>query len=374
MIYLDAAATTLQKPAGVEKAVLTALRTMASPGRGGHLAAMRAAEKLYECRERAARLFNVPDVERIAVTFNATHGLNIAIRSLVRPGDRVVISGYEHNSVLRPLNALGADIAVADCPVFDKEAALRAFDRLIDRDTRCVAVNHVSNVFGFVLPVYEIAALCRERGVPLIVDTSQSAGVLRLDARALDAAFIAMPGHKALYGPQGTGLLVASEAARPLLYGGSGSDSKNPLMPDYLPDMLEAGTHNTPGIAGLCAGMDFVESRGPDAIAAHERSLMTALAAGLSSLRGVRVFAAPDPADQAGVLSFQLDTLSCEEVGERLNRAGFAVRAGLHCAPLAHRTVGTASRGTVRASVSAFNTKEEIAAFLKAVDSIARGA
>ena len=372
MIYLDAAATTLQKPAGVEKAVLSAMRTMASPGRGGHKAAMRAAEKLYECRERAARLFHVPDVERVAVTFNATHGLNIAIRSLVRPGDRVVISGYEHNSVLRPLNALGADIAVADCPVFDREAALRAFDRLIDRHTRCVAVNHVSNVFGFVLPVYEIAALCRERGVPLIVDASQSAGVLRLDASALDAAFIAMPGHKALYGSQGTGLLIASDAARPLLYGGSGSDSKNPLMPDYLPDMLEAGTHNTPGVAGLCAGMEFVESRGPDAIAAHERSLIAALAAGLSSIRGVRVFAAPDPASQAGVLSFQLDTLSCEEVGERLDRAGFAVRAGLHCAPLAHRTVGTISRGTVRASVSAFNTREEIAAFIKAVDSIAR--
>lgn len=374
MIYLDAAATTLQKPAGVEKAVLTGMRTMASPGRGGHKAAMRAAEKLYECRERASRLFNVPDVERVAVTFNATHGLNIAIRSLVRPGDRVVISGYEHNSVLRPLNALGADISVAGCPVFDREAALRSFDRLIDRDARCVVVNHVSNVFGFVLPVYEIAALCRERGVPLIVDASQSAGILKLDAQALDAAFIAMPGHKGLYGPQGTGLLVASDAARPLLYGGSGSDSKNPLMPDYLPDMLEAGTHNTPGIAGLCAGMEFVESRGCDAIGAYERELIRLMADGLSALRGVHVFAAPADAEQAGVLSFQLDTLSCEEVGERLDRAGFAVRAGLHCAPLAHRTVGTVNRGTVRASVSAFNTREEIAAFIKAVDSVARGA
>ncbi len=374
MIYLDAAATTLQKPAGVEKAVLTAMRTMSSPGRGGHRAAMRAAEKLYECRERAARLFNVRDVERVAVTFNATHGLNIAIHSLVRPGDRVVISGYEHNSVLRPLNALGADIAVAGGPVFDRETTLRAFDRLIGRDTRCVVVNHVSNVFGFVLPVYEIAALCRERGVPLIVDASQSAGVMRLDAQALEAAFIAMPGHKGLYGPQGTGLLLASDAAKPLLYGGSGSDSKNPLMPGYLPDMLEAGTHNTPGIAGLCAGLAYVESRGTEAIAAHERALISALAAGLSSIHGVHVFAAPDREEQAGVLSFQLDTLSCEEVGERLDQAGFAVRAGLHCAPLAHRTVGTVQRGTVRASVSAFNTREEIAAFVKAVGLIARSA
>ncbi len=373
MIYLDAAATTFQKPASVERAMVSALRTCSSPGRGGHKYAMRAAEKLYECRERAARLFNVRDVERVAVTFNATHGLNIAIHSLVGPGDRVVISGYEHNSVLRPLNALGADITVADCPVFDRDAALRAFDRLIDGQTRCVIIDHVSNVFGFVLPVREVSDLCRERGVPLIVDASQSAGILKVDAEGLGAAFIAMPGHKGLYGPQGTGLLIASDRARPLLHGGSGSDSRSPLMPPYLPDMLEAGTHNMPGIAGLCAGLEFVEKTGADAIAAHERGLVGLMASELAKIRGVHVFAAPDPACQAGVLSFELDAMSCEEVGERLDKAGFAVRAGLHCSPLAHKTVGTINRGTVRASVSAFNTREEIAAFAGAVEHIARG-
>lgn len=373
MIYLDAAATTFQKPAAVKRAVASALELYTSPGRGGHRLAMAASEKLFECRERAARLFHVEDPERVAVTFNATHGLNIAIRSLVAPWDRVVISGYEHNSVLRPLHALGADIQVADGPVFEPEAAVRAFDRLIDRNTKAVVVNHVSNVFGFILPLKAVAALCRERDVPLIVDASQSAGALSVDAEALGADFIAMPGHKGLYGPQGTGLLIASGRARPLLYGGSGSDSRSPDMPAYLPDMLEAGTHNMPGIAGLAAGLDFVLRTGVETIGEHERELTRRMAKGLETVPGVRVFAARDPDAQAGVLSFEVAGLSAEEVGERLDRAGFAVRAGLHCAPLAHKTVGTIKRGTVRASVSAFNTKSEIDAFLNAVEAAVKG-
>ena len=194
-----------------------------------------------------------------------------------------------------------------------------------------------------------------------------------MDAGALGADFIAMPGHKGLYGPQGTGLLIASDRARPLLYGGSGSNSKDPDMPPFLPDMLEAGTHNMPGVAGLDAGMAFVEKRGTEAILAHERSLVSLLREGLADIRGVRVFAAPDEAGQAGVLSFELDAMGSEEAGERLSQMGFAVRAGLHCSPLAHRTVGTLRRGTVRASVSAFNTREEIAAFVRAVEQISRG-
>ncbi len=373
MIYLDAAATTFQKPAAVKKAVAAALEQYTSPGRGGHRLAMAASEKLFECRERAARLFHVEDPERVAVTFNATHGLNIAIRSLVSPGDRVVISGYEHNSVLRPLHALGADIRVADGPVFEPEETVRAFDRLIDRNTRAVVIDHVSNVFGFILPVEAVAALCRERDVPLIVDASQSAGAVPVDCEALGADFIAMPGHKGLYGPQGTGLLIASGRAKPLLYGGSGSDSKNPDMPDYLPDMLEAGTHNMPGIAGLSAGLEFVLRAGVRTIGGHERGLIRRMAEGLEAVPGVRVFAARDPERQAGVLSFEVPGLPAEEMAERLDRAGFAVRAGLHCAPLAHRTVGTLRRGTVRASVSAFNTKGEVDAFLNAVEAAARG-
>ena len=286
------------------------------------------------------------------------------------------LSGYidEMRSVLRPLHALGADITVADCPVFDYGAAIRAFDHATASRPDAVIINHVSNVFGFELPVYEVAELCRDRGIPLIVDASQSAGVLDVDAGRLGADFIAMPGHKGLYGPQGTGLLIASDKARPLLYGGSGSDSKSPDMPPYLPDMLEAGTHNMPGIAGLCAGLAFVEKTGTGKIAAHEKLLAASLIRGLRSIRGVRVFAAPDMEHQTGVVSFELDAMGSEEAAGKLADLGFALRAGLHCAPLAHRTVGTLDRGTVRASVSAFNTEREIAAFLDAVELIARGA
>lgn len=373
MIYLDSAATTFQKPRCVKSAMVRALDTCSSPGRGGHRYAMNAAEELYRCRERAAKLFNVPDVERVAVTFNATHGLNIAVRSLVRPGDRVVISGYEHNSVVRPLHALHADVAVAGSPLFDARAALRAFDAALDRGARCAVVNHVSNVFGFALPVYEIAALCRDRGVPLIVDASQSAGVLAVDYQKLGADFIAMPGHKGLYGPQGTGLLLVSRDAAPLLYGGSGSDSLNPDMPGFLPDRLEAGTHNMPGVAGLSEGIDFVLKKGTERIAAHERLLIRRLAAGLAKVRGARAFVAEEADNQTGVLSFTLDAMGSEEAGERLGAMGFAVRAGLHCSPLAHKTVGTLKTGTVRVSVSYFNTQAEIDAFLNAVEALARG-
>lgn len=373
MIYLDSAATTFQKPRSVRNAMIRALDTCSSPGRGGHRYAMNAAEELFRCRERAARLFSVSDVERVTVTFNATHGLNIAIRSLVRAGDRVVISGYEHNSVVRPLHAVKADVVVADSPLFDADAAVRAFDMALRGGAKCAVVNHVSNVFGFELPVYEIAALCRERGVPLIVDASQSAGVLAVDLQRLGADFIAMPGHKGLYGPQGTGLLIVSDDASPLLYGGSGSNSVDPNMPAFLPDRLEAGTHNMPGIAGLSEGLGFVLRTGVENIAAHERRLTGRLAAGLSEMRGVRTFASPGMKNQTGVLSFALDSMGSEEAGERLGAMGFAIRAGLHCSPLAHKTVGTLKTGTVRVSVSYFNTDAEIDAFLHAVKTLARG-
>ena len=260
MIYFDSAATTFQKPASVAAAMQNALRTMSSPGRGGHHAAMRAAETAFTCRNELAELYRLPNPECVVFTLNATHALNIAIKSLVRPGDRVVISGYEHNAVTRPLAALGAEIAVADGPLFHPEEVTAAFRHQITPETRAVVCNHVSNVFGFIQPVEEIAAICRSRRVPLIIDASQSAGVLPLDMTALGAAFIAMPGHKGLYGPQGTGVLLCGGEQQPrtLLEGGTGSLSMQQEMPDFLPDRLEAGTHNMPGIAGLLAGVRFV--------------------------------------------------------------------------------------------------------------------
>ena len=263
-----------------------AMRTMSSPGRGGYAAARAAEETAFRCRSLAAELFGVPSPEQVVFTSNATHALNIAIRSLVPEGGRVAVSGYEHNAVTRPLHALGARIKVAASPLFDRAALLRAFENSISPELDAVVCTHVSNVFGFVLPIEEIAALCRAEGVPLIVDASQSAGILPFELDTLGAAFIAMPGHKGLYGPQGTGLLLCAHDAAPLLYGGTGSASLEQTMPDFLPDRLEAGTHNMPGIAGLEAGLRFVRER-RERIERHERALIARAAAALRGMDGV---------------------------------------------------------------------------------------
>ncbi len=374
MIYLDCAATTFQKPPAVAAAMAEALATMSSPGRGGHHAAMRAADTAFACRGELAELFGLSNPEQVVFTLNATHALNIAVKSLVPPGGRAVVSGYEHNAVTRPLAALGAETAVAEAPLFQPQASAAAFERLIVPGTDAVICSHVSNVFGFVQPVEEIAALCRERGVPLIVDASQSAGTLPLNMTALGAAYIAMPGHKGLYGPQGTGVLLCGEGVRPktLLEGGTGSLSIRQEMPDFLPDRLEAGTHNMPGIAGLLAGVRYVRSRGEAAICRGERELALLAADGLRSMPGLRVYAMPGLRSQAGVVSFTAEGMDVEAVASALAERDIAVRAGLHCAPLAHRNAGTLDTGTVRLSFSDFNTPEEVQGLLAAVEDLIR--
>lgn len=374
MIYFDSAATTFQKPASVSDAVRKALHELASPGRGGYPEALRAAETAFSCREEIAALFRVPDPERVVFTLNATHALNLAIKSLVPHGGRAVISGYEHNAVTRPLTALRAEIGVADAPLFQEAATMAAFDRLVTPDTDAVICNHVSNAFGYIQPVEWLAELCRKRGVPLILDLSQSAGVIDLDLSKLRPAFAAMPGHKGLYGPQGTGVLICGEGVetRPLLEGGTGSESISQEMPAFLPDRLESGTHNTPGIAGLLEGVRFVRRNGPEAICGAERRLAMLAADGLREIPDMRVFARPGCGDQSAVLSFLPPSGDAERFGEALGERGIAVRAGLHCAPLAHRTAGTLQTGTVRVSFSAFNTPEEVRRFLEIVREILR--
>lgn len=371
MIYLDSAATTLQKPPAVQRAVSYAVGHLASPGRGGHRPAMLAAETAFACREAAAELFRVSDPEHVVFTSNATHALNIAIKSLVKAGDTVLISGYEHNAVTRPLAAIGnVSVRVAAAPLFQSDAIFRQFETLLDSDVAAVVCNHVSNVFGYILPLERIAALCRARRVPLIVDASQSAGCLDVHMDQLGAAFIAMPGHKGLYGPQGTGLLLCNAETVPLLEGGTGSLSALQSMPDFLPDRLEAGTHNVTGIAGLLEGIRFVKSRGVGTILDHERDLAFRAARGLARTAGVTVYAAERPVRQAGVLSFNVDGMDCESVGQELAAKGLAVRAGLHCAPLAHSSAGTLESGTVRASFSAFNTPREAERLVREVEQL----
>ncbi len=365
MIYLDSAATTLQKPPEVARAVGRAVSQLASPGRGGHRPATQAGEVAFRCREAAAELFHMTNPEDVVFTMNATHGLNIAIRSLVEVGDKVVISPWEHNAVTRTLHAIpGVEVVVAQAPLFDRQGTISAFSRAITSGVKAVIFTHMSNVFGFVLPAQEIAMLCHQRGIPFVLDASQSAGSQNIDASALGAAYIAMPGHKGLFGPQGTGLLLCGGDAVPLLTGGTGSDSICQTMPDYLPDRLEAGTHNMVGIAGLLEGIRYVQRTTPKKINSHECGLLRRLSRGLGELDGVTQFVSPDGLHQGGVLSLVVEGRDCEGLGDGLGERGICVRAGLHCAPLAHQYGGTLETGTLRISLSPFNTAKEIDRFL----------
>lgn len=357
MIYFDSAATTLQKPPQVYEAIKWAMQTLASPGRGGYAAAIHADEAVYDCRVLAAEMFDTQP-ERVVFTMNATHALNLAIKTLVKAGDRVVISGFEHNAVVRPLYKLGARSVIAGKTLFAPDDTLRAFDEAITEDTKAVVCTHVSNVFGYVLPVQQISDICHVRGVPFVLDASQSAGILPVSAARLHAAFLAMPGHKGLYGAQGTGILICGRLPETLMEGGTGSVSAQSQMPDFLPDRAEAGTQNVCGICALREGLRFLQKTGLDTIAAHERALQRRLIKKLSDFDGARVFASGD--GQTGVVSFILPGADCERTAQQLARADICVRAGLHCAPLAHRSAGSFDTGTVRVSFGAMNTEAEV--------------
>lgn len=364
MIYLDNGATSFHKPRTVYQAVMEAMKTCANPGRGGYGAALRAARTVYHCRETAAQLFDCQP-EQVVFTSSCTHGLNIAIRSLVKPGDRVVVSGFEHNAVTRTLHALGAQILVAGRKLFDWEDTISCFERQLQKRPKAAVFTHTSNVFGYVLPVTELANLCKRYGVPFVVDAAQSAGVLPVSFAQLGAAFIAMPGHKGLLGPQGTGILLCGAEVNPILQGGTGSASIQQDMPDYLPDALEAGTLNVPGIAGLDAGMGHILKVGVQNIYDREHSQLERCVAGLRKL-GMGVFSGPH---QAGTVSF-LPGMDCEEAAEMLGKKGFAVRAGLHCAPYAHESAGTLHSGTVRVSFGLDANSKQTDTFLQAVSKL----
>lgn len=358
MIYLDYGATSFRKPRAVHRAVEQAMRCCANPGRGGYPAAMAAAEAVFDCREEAGKLFSC-EASQVVLTTSCTHGLNLAIRSVVKPGGRVVVSGFEHNAVVRPLHALGAQVRIAGRRLFDWDDTLQAFEKALDGADAAV-FTHVSNVFGYILPVGEIGAMCRKKGVPFILDAAQSAGALPVNFRELGAEFVAMPGHKGLLGPQGTGLLLCRQRGTPLIYGGTGSQSIPREMPEQLPERLEAGTLNVPGYAGLTQGLRCLNRVGTEKIFAREQALAETCAHGLIRL-GFRVFAG---SHQAATVSF-LPESDCEKAADFLARQGFGVRAGLHCAPVAHESAGTLETGTVRVSVGFGTTRGEIQAFLR---------
>jgi selenocysteine lyase/cysteine desulfurase len=364
MIYLDNGATTLHKPPAVKKAMLRAMDCCGNPGRGGHPAAMEAAKVLYDCREAASRLFHCSP-EQVVLTGSCTHGLNMAIGTLVEPGDPVVISGFEHNAVRRPLHAVNARITVAGRRLFDWDDTLIQWEKALKKRPKAAIFTHCSNVFGYVLPVRELAGLCAAYGVPFILDAAQTAGSIPLDLPELGAAFIAMPGHKGLLGPMGTGLLLCSCQPKPLLFGGTGSESVSPEMPSALPERAEPGTANVPGAAGLTQGLNYLLKAGPETVGGRERQQADQCIEGLTAM-GIRVLSGPH---RSGTFSI-LPKGDCEEAAAAFSEAGIALRAGLHCAPLAHESAGTLETGTLRVSFGPDAAPHQTQALLRAAKAL----
>ena len=365
-VYFDNAATTFPKPLPVRAALRRAVLTEGgNPGRGGHPQAVRAGRAVFHARETAAKLFGAKP-EHVIFTQNCTHALNLAIHGTLRQGDHVIISSMEHNAAARPVAARSAagiiSYSVAQVSA-DADETVEAFRRLIRPQTRAIICTLVSNVTGQILPYRQLAALCQQYGLIFIADGAQGCGILPVTL-ADGIPLLCTAGHKGLYGTMGTGMLLTDGTVplRPLMQGGTGSVSASLDMPDFLPDALEPGTVNVPGIAALDAGMQWVMQQGTGRLLRHETALCDRLIGGLNRISGARVYRAAG-ADYAPVVSFTLPQESPDETAARLAAAGFCLRAGLHCAPLAHETLGT-PHGTVRFSPSVMNTPQEVDALL----------
>lgn len=374
MIYLDNAATTYPKPQSVIKAVDDALKKSANPGRSGHTLSQNTAVSVYEVREKLKDMFSAPSVENVVFTLNCTHAINYVLKGLIKSGDRIVTSSFEHNAVMRPLEKLkkqGVHIDIAEAYPDDKEATVRSFSRLINTNTKLVICTAASNVIGLKMPIKEIGMMCKQFGISFCVDAAQLAGVCDINMKECNIDYLCIAAHKGLYAPMGTGVLITKDnRLDTIIEGGTGTASIMLDQPDDLPEMLESGTINVPGIIGLGAGIDFVKSKGFDKIYNHEMGLVKRLYKQLKSTPGVKLYT-PEPDDNyAPVLSFNINGLNSVDSASKLNSLGFATRAGLHCAPFAHKRIGTIESGTVRICPSVFTSGQDIDKFAAAVRQI----
>jgi cysteine desulfurase / selenocysteine lyase len=380
-IYLDNSATSWPKPPQVKEAMVQFMEEIgANPGRSGHRLSIEAARVMYDAREALSTLFHAPDPLRIVFTLNATESINLAVKGLLRPGDHVITSSMEHNSVMRPLRHLGrsgVDISVVSC---SREGILAASDveSNVRHNTRMVVLTHASNVTGAVLPIREVGRITRRHGLLFLVDSAQTAGAYPIDMEEDGIDLLAFTGHKSLYGPQGTGGLLIGERINeqemtPLKEGGTGSHSEFEEQPDFLPDCFESGTPNGPGIAGLLAGVNFVLGTGVDQIRDAETALARRLIAGLKRVSRLQFYGPENDRDRIATISFNIKGRTSSDIAAELERT-FSVysRPGLHCSPAAHRTIGTFPGGTVRFSLGAFNTEDQIDAVIRAVSEISR--
>lgn len=378
MIYFDNGATTFPKPQSVVNAVNYAITQIgANPGRGGHNMAMKASDVLYECRSNAAKLFDIDNPENVIITNNCTTALNTVIKGVLKSGDHAVISSYEHNAVVRPLEFLkskGIEYSIAQVEYGDVEKTIDNFRSSFRENTKLVICTHASNVFGIRLPIERISALCKLNGVLFCTDAAQTAGIIPISLKNTDIDYLCTAGHKGLYGPMGTGLLIINSDVIPesLTQGGTGSLSVQINQPEILPDKFESGTHNLLGIAGLNEGIKYVMHKTEQRIFNYEIRLAQNLYDGLAKIDDIELYTKrPNERESVPVISFNLRNIDSETTAQILNdKFNIAVRAGLHCAPLAHKCFGTVEKGTVRAVVSSFSTMNEVNYLIKSVSQI----
>ncbi len=382
MIYFDNAATSYPKPKAVTEAILCFMDHIgASPGRSGHRLSIEAGRILYQCRENLAELFHVADPLRIIFTSNATEAINLALKGFLRSGDQVITSSMEHNSVMRPLRELeqkGVQVQVIPC---SRDGSLNPehVEKSINQDTTLIVLNHASNVTGTLLPIRQVGQIARKYNILFLVDAAQTAGAYPLDMDKDQIDLLAFTGHKSLFGPTGTGGLVIGENVEihrilPLKTGGTGSRSESEIHPDFLPDIYESGTPNIAGIAGLNAGVSYILAKGIQDIHHYELDLCQQLISGLREIPGVTVYGKDDIEARAPVVSFTISGQSPSDIGLKLDeKYDIMCRVGLHCAPAAHKTIGTFPVGTVRFSMSLLNRRQDVENAMIAVRKIAAG-
>lgn len=372
MIYFDNAATTFPKPPQLFDAFADYLkRCGANPGRAGHGMSIETAQRIYSVRDAVGRLLGAASPDQVVFTQNCTHSINLVLKGLLRWGDHVILSDLEHNAVLRPLHRMwmenGIQYSIAKVVEGDDDATVRNFEQLFCTDTRLVVCTHASNTFGIKLPIERLAQLAHRHGALFLADCAQTAGTAEIHAQRMGLDFVAAPGHKGLYGPTGTGVLIMNTdvVLSTLMEGGTGSNSLDYNQPDFLPDRLESGTINTAGILALGAGVEYVRRCGEREIYLHELHLAQQLWEGLQKLPRVKLYTGR-PCERAHlpVLSFTIEGEHSEQTARRLSERGVATRGGYHCAPLAHQKMGTLQTGTVRVSFGAFNQEHEVMDFL----------
>ena len=370
MIYFDNAATSSPKPTSVINAARNAMINYSvNPGRGGYERSIKCSEMIYGVREKSAELFNAKSAENIIFTQNCTTALNIVMQGLINSGDHFIISSLEHNAVYRTAVALkerGAWFDVANVYDNDEQTAAE-FERLIKPNTKAIVCTHASNITGQILPILKIGEICDRYDLIFIVDAAQTAGIIDIDIQKMHIDYLCIAPHKGLYAPLGTGILISDGKPGPLIFGGTGSNSISEFQPEFTPDKYESGTLNVPGIAGIGAGIDFIK-RNKSAIK-REKRLSERMHNELSKIDGISIYSKADE-NHVPICLFNLNGLASEETAQKLADRGIAVRAGLHCAPLAHKNIGTKDGGAVRAAFSVFNNESQVDMFVKTVRQI----